>query len=218
MLNLIPRALGQWVFTLCAVAGLAACATSHPPTVHTMVRYDLGPVPLDHAGTVGVAGNASPATLPVVKVVTVTAPAALDTDRIQYRLTYLDPLEPRTYASSRWSATPAQLMTERLRDVLATHVHVLDAGDPEHAPLLKVTLRDFSQRFTAPGHGDGVVSVRATLKIDDRLMAQRDFYAIVPGDAADAAGGAAAIARAANAVLGAVGDWSVRTIQSGRGS
>ncbi|MGI4982860.1 MAG: ABC-type transport auxiliary lipoprotein family protein [Janthinobacterium lividum] len=154
--------------------------------------------------------------LPLLKIVAVTAPTALDSDRMIYRLVYADPRQARRYAGSRWTATPAQLLTERLRNVLARQARILDGGDPERgAPLLKVVLLDFSQRFDAPGAGQGVVTVRASLLRDGHLLAQRDFAAAVPGATADAAGGATAMAAAADAVVRDIGVWLGAWTQAG---
>lgn len=197
-------ALRNRLAVILAGAALAGCAIQ-PAQTSRVVRYDLGaPASESLAAT---APTRSAAALPLVKVLQVTAPTALDSDQIRYRLSYADPLESRSYGGSRWTATPAQLLTDRLRGALASHARLLDGGDPEHAPLLKVELIDFSQHFDAPGESRGVVVVRASLKVEGRLLAQRDFGAAVPGGSADAAGGATALARAADQVVGDVGNW-----------
>ncbi|MCY0389085.1 ABC-type transport auxiliary lipoprotein family protein [Robbsia sp. Bb-Pol-6] len=205
---------------------LAGCATPKPPATDRLAQYDLGPVdvapvpdtppdtpPDRRAGSAGpfarpAAPSAGADPLPPLKIVAVTAPSALDSDQMIYRLVYADPRQARRYAGSRWSATPAQLLTDRLRNVLSRQARILDGGDPERgAPMLKVALLDFSQRFDAPGAGRGVVAVRASLLRDGQVLAQRDFGATAPSATADAAGGAAAIAAAADAVARDIGAW-----------
>jgi cholesterol transport system auxiliary component len=141
----------------------------------------------------------------------VSASPALDSDDIAYRLAYANPNQARRYSGSEWTATPAQLMTDRLRGKLAQTAQLLEAGDPEDTTLLKVELLDFSQRFDAPGRGQGVVSIRATLKTRTHLIAQRDFTASVPSPTANAEGGASAIAQAADAVLDNLTTWAAQS-------
>lgn len=189
------------------------CAAPKPPAQDRLVQYDLGPADVATSPDVPSPGAVP---LPLLKIVAVTAPTALDSDRMIYRLVYADPRQARRYAGSRWTATPAQLLTERLRNVLARQARILDGGDPERgAPLLKVVLLDFSQRFDAPGAGQGVVAVRASLLRDGHLLAQRDFAAAVPGATADAAGGATAVAAAADAVVRDIGVWLGAWTQAG---
>lgn len=145
--------------------------------------------------------------IPMLKVMAVTGPASLDSDQIPYRLTYADPHEAYSYVHSRWTAPPAQLLTERLRAGFSPRIRVLDGGDPDPVPMLKVELLDFAQRFDAPRQGVGVVAIRASYKVNGRLAAQREFSAAVPCRTADAAGGAAAIAAASDEVLDQLGVW-----------
>lgn len=154
---------------------LAACSTPKPMVSSRMARYDLGPsaaLPMPQgAAASGVqtpAPTSVPATpspgRPLLKLSPVAASASLDDDRIRYRLDYADIREARTYANSRWAGTPSQLLTERLRERLAPRAEMLQGGDPERAPQLRIELIDFSQRFVSARHGVGVVSVRASLR------------------------------------------------------
>src|SRR5206468_6512190 len=91
----------------CALA-LAGCASSkgEPAT-----QFDFGPAA--PAAPVNSAAAANP--LGALVITDVTGSSALDNERITYRLSYADPLQARTYANSRWSATPLQLLTQRLK-------------------------------------------------------------------------------------------------------
>lgn len=189
-----------------ALVFVGGCA--HAPTPrHQMQRFDLGP-PETSAPSV----TLQLPVLPSLKVLAVSASAALDSDDIAYRLVYANPNQALHYSGSEWTATPAQLMTDRLRGKLAHTTHLLEGGDPEDAPLLKVELLDFSQRFDAPGRGQGVVSIRATLKTRTRLIAQRDFTASVPSATANAEGGATAIAQATDVVLNNLSTWAAQSV------
>ncbi|MGI4860126.1 MAG: ABC-type transport auxiliary lipoprotein family protein [Janthinobacterium lividum] len=206
---MMPSRLALSGATLALALLLTGCAAPKPVAKERLVQYDLGPADVAPVPGAPPGGSVAGAPrLPPLKIVAVTAPTALDSDRMLYRLVYADPRQARRYAGSRWTATPAQLLTERLRDVLSRQAQILDGGDPERgAPLLKVALLDFSQRFDVPGAGRGVVVVRASLLRDGHLLAQRDFGATVPSPTADAAGGATAIAAAADAVVHEIGAW-----------
>lgn len=201
---MMPFRLAPPVVAFALLVG--GCAAPQSPDKNHLAQYDLGAVGL--APSSAAARPAGAAFLPLLKIVAVAAPPALDSVQMTYRLVYADPRQVRDFAGSRWTARPAQLLTARLRDVLSRQARILDGGDPDRsAPLLKVVLLDFSQRFDAPGEGRGVVVVRASLLVDGHLRAQRDFGATVPSPTADAAGGATAVAAAADAVVGDIGAW-----------
>ena len=82
-----------------------------------------------------------------------TAPAWLNGPGILYRLNYENPPRPQPYALSRWSGSPAALLTERLRNRFAAAATkgIVTGSDGVRADyLLRVELEDFSQSFDAP--------------------------------------------------------------------
>lgn len=193
-----------WVTRLCigmcaCVALLAGCAST--PDALPNARYDLGALRI---------GNASAGALPLppVKVLAVAAPRNLETDAFAYRLSYVDPQRMATYSDSHWTMPPARLLTQRLRDALAARGPILSGADPVRAvPLLEVELTRFEQDFDAPEQSRGVVDVRATLTQQGRVVGQRSFSASVPARSANAAGGAQALAAAADDVIAQVSAW-----------
>jgi cholesterol transport system auxiliary component len=181
---------------LSVMAVLAGCA-SGPPAAVSNIRYDLGDAtPL-----------ANTMTMPAVKVLTVSAPKNLDTDAFVYRLKYADAQRTSTYADSRWTMSPAELLTQRLRAALASRGPVLTGADPVRAPTLQVDLTDFEQIFDAPERSHGEVSARVTLSQHGQVVSQRTFIARAPSYTADAAGGARALAAASDDLIAQMAAW-----------
>jgi len=71
------------------------------------------------------------------------------TSALRYRLAYHDAARLQTYASSRWAADPASLLTLRLRQSLDYTAH----GKPQYQ--LRVALEEFSQVFDSPENSRG---------------------------------------------------------------
>ncbi|CAB3756748.1 ABC-type transport auxiliary lipoprotein family protein [Paraburkholderia solisilvae] len=182
-------------WALAAGALLGGCASNSSALSDT--RYDLGP-PAQLA-------NAAP--LPVVKVLDVTAPETLGSDRLIYRLSYADAQRMAAYATSHWTMPPAQLLTQRLRGALSSRGTVLTGGDGVHAPVLRVDLETFEQDFDAQTQSHGTVSARATLSFQGKVIGQRTFVARAPASTPDAAGGARALAAASDDLVAQISAW-----------
>lgn len=155
-----------------AIGTLAACA-GRSATLSD-IRYDLGPQQQ--------AASASPS-LPPLKVLEVSAPPTLDHDGILYRLNG-DSQRSGRYADSRWTMSPARLLTQRLRTALSARATVLSGADAVQAPMLKVELTEFEQVF------------------DSSTQSRR-----APASTADAAGGVAALRAASDDFAGQIGAW-----------
>ncbi|PLZ03472.1 ABC transporter [Burkholderia sp. WAC0059] len=188
-----PGRLALAALVLCA--GLSACAGN--PAAIADTRYDLGP-----PGAPPAAG-----TLPPVKVLDVSAPPALDNDSFAYRLSYADPQRIAHYAGSHWTMSPARLLTQRLRAALASKATVLSGGDAVAAPMLKVELDEFEQVFDSSTESSGVLSARATLIQNGRVLGQHTFVARAPASSPDAEGGASALAAASDQLVGQISAW-----------
>lgn len=156
---------------LLALPLLAAACAFETPTSAVPKSYDFGPPP--------VYTRSNPAIPGTVLVASVRAPAWLEDDAIQYRLLYEDPARTQSYATSRWSAEPAALMTDRVR----SRVAAVSQGvvSPEYSArsdyTLRIELEDFSQYFAAPGDSTVMLRARATLLRSEAraLIAQRVF-------------------------------------------
>ena len=179
------------------VAGslLAACAGNQAALAD--IRYDLGPAP---------ATSSTAGTLPPLRVLDVSAPPPLDNDGFVYRVGYAS-LKSARYATSHWTMSPARLLTQRLRAALSSHVSVLTGGDAVVAPTLRVDLDQFEQVFDSETESSGVVSARATLIQDGKVIGQHTFLARAPASTPDAAGGARALAAASDELIGQIAAW-----------
>jgi len=195
----------RWALLAAAAAALTACGgTARPP----VVEYDFGPVTTTRE---------EPARLRrEVTVAEVTTPAWLDSTAIVYRLAYRDIAQPSAYVDSRWVAPPAALFTAQLRQrlVATTRSGVIAPGDGVRAaPILRVELEEFSQVFDAPDRSRALVRVRASLVSDGRLLAQTSFTQERSAPSQDAAGGARALALAADAAIDRLIGWTAETLR-----
>lgn len=184
---------------------LAGCASKErtPNTV-----FDFGPV----TPTAAAAASARPAAIVVMDV---TGPTALDTERMFYRLNYADAQQARTYAGSRWSATPLNLITSRVKARLAqSGMKVLSATDAASGvPILRIEVDDFVHAFDSASQSKGQLMLRASVFTDHRLVDQRSFVRSAPAASQDAAGGVAALAAGTDLVAADILAW-VATLES----
>ncbi len=195
-----------------AAAMLTGCALT-APSEEPPARYDLGPLP--HY-------KPAPPVLPAtVLLPDITAPSWLDVQGIAYRLAYDDPARVRTYAHSRWRASPPALLSQRLRARFsaATRRGVVTGADSARASyMVRVDLEDFSQVFSAPDSSRATVRARASLinVRQHRLIAQRVFLLDRPTPSPDARGAVAALAKAGDALIEELLEWTSEQLQAQR--
>jgi cholesterol transport system auxiliary component len=180
---------------------LGACASKGMPTS----QFDFGPLPALSTA----AAPASASNIGAIIVADVTGPAALDTERMQYRLLYADARQSKPYAYNQWTSTPTQLLTQRMKARLAqAGVKVLATTDAAaSATVLRMEVQDFAQNFDTATASNGVLSLRASVFRSHKLVDQKTFSRSVPAPSADAAGGARALADASDAVAADVLSW-----------
>lgn len=193
------------------VLALAGCSSVTPDKPTRATAYDFGPLPAEPAAP-------SPSQPPLVLADFETT-GALDSSALLYRLAYADANQLRPYARARWSAAPAQLVRQRLRDLLGRDRAVLDPEESASLArtrgamprVLHLDLEEFSQVFDSPAQSFGVVRLRATLTDNtpggERLVGQRVFARREPAPSADASGGVKAIAAATDAIAHDVAAW-----------
>jgi cholesterol transport system auxiliary component len=169
---------------------LGACSLPLPDKPVRPEPWDLGP-PLPLAAS-------TTATGPALAMDSVEANAAIDGTSVVYRLLYSgDGQQPRPYAQARWTMSPPQLVTQRLREAFSTTRPVVDVGMGLAALELRAQLDEFAQVFSAPDTSEGVVRLRLTLVAPaaqtDRLLGQHTIVVRKPAPSADAAGGVSAL-------------------------
>lgn len=178
---------------------LTGCASQKgEPTT----QFDFGPA------TPAATPAAQPA-LGAIVVSDVTGSGALDNERMLYRLSYADALQARAYANSRWTATPLQMLTQRLRTRIAqSGAKVLTENDVSTGvPIMRVDVDEFSHNFSGVAQSEGLVTLRASVFQGHVLIDQRSFTRSTPAGSADAAGGARALAASTDAIAGDIVAW-----------
>ena len=182
---------------------LAGCATNaKSPAASSTYDFGSSAAPLVERAMAATA-------MPALVLVEVTGSAAFDNERMGYRLNYADPLQAHVYANSRWNATPLQMLTQRFKARVAqAGVKVLSATDASNGvPLLRIELDDFTHAFDSATSSHAQLRLRASLFYGHRLLDQRTFGRKVDASSADAAGGARALAQAADAIAADMIAW-----------
>lgn len=150
-----------------------------------------------------------PPTLAALVVTDATGSPALDSERMFYRLDYADAMQARTYANSRWSTTPLQMVTQRFKARIAqSGVKVLSVTDAAvGVPILRVDVDDFVHAFSSATGSAGQLALRASVFQGHTLIDQKSFSRSTPATTADAAGGARALAASTDAVAADILAW-----------
>ena len=206
-----PVHLTSMVLRLLAVlpvlAFLGACGIG-PQVKELPASYDLGPQ-RSHV-------QENPRIRTVLLLPGVYAPAWLDSSGIIYRLNYQDTARPQAYANSRWAASPAQLLTQRIRSrFAAAAVGVVTGGEGARADYaLRVELEDFSQSFDAADKSRVAMRARATLVdlASHALHAQRTFALERPAPP-DAAGAVKALSETSDALIEELLEWTAQNLK-----
>jgi cholesterol transport system auxiliary component len=171
-------------------AALAGCGIA--PKAERSSQFDLGVA-------------ASPVqdlpALPPVSIAEISTPNWLDRPLMYYRLNYDDPLQLRTYANSRWTMSPSQLISQRIKQRItqAGGVALALTDGANTVPVLRIEADDFSQVFDAPDKSASRIVLRASVYRGRALLGQKTVARSVPALTADAAGGAQAQAAATDA-------------------
>ena len=196
-------------------AALAGCAAVPDKPVRA-TAYDFGP------GATAPASVVTALSAPIV-LAEVDTSGALDSSALLYRLAYADAHQLHPYAHARWSASPAQLIRQRLREQIAQARPVLDPSESAALAriggamprVLRIEVEEFSQLFDSPARSWGLLRLRATLlentPAGEKLLGQRSIVKREPAPSADAAGGVRALAAATDAAAVEIGEWLRQT-------
>ena len=163
------------------LASLSACTSLLPQQPAAPAIYDLGP-------------GGMPISAPV-RSADVIAPDWLDSNGMLYRLG--DPQRIQRFTEARWASTPAQLLTERLRQRLVLQ---------NTGKALNVGLESFEQRFSSATQSEVVVCVRVS------FGERQQVFEVKRAGGADAASGARGLAAATDALIEQMLAW-VASIQ-----
>ncbi|MBA4143127.1 MAG: membrane integrity-associated transporter subunit PqiC [Nitrosospira sp.] len=197
-----------------AMVTLAGCIG--PRSLTPASVYDFGFQRLSTAsGTSGGSGSMRmQASLSVAEAV---APAWLDSTAIHYRLAYHDLAQSHSYANSRWAASPATLLTQRVRNRIATInrngvVGTADGAKTDY--VLRLQLEEFTQLFDTPGKSRATVEFRASLieRASRSLIAQRIFSIDQAAPSPDASGAVRALTDSSDKLIGQLIDWLVEEL------
>lgn len=185
---------------LCVV--LSACAST-PAALPQ--EFDFAPLLSSNATNSG----PKSATATTFSIAEISAPAALDTGSMLYRLQYGNVQLLRPYAQHRWSASPAKLLAQRFKGRFAAEgLNVVSASDGiSNSVTLKIDLDEFEQVFSSTTQSTGRVALRISLIKGRTLLAQRSFQQTANANSADAAGGAKALQQASDALISDVLAW-----------
>lgn len=178
---------------------LSAGCSLKPQNVRPTAHYDLGPAPVTPAKAI----NAN------LVVADVEAPQWLQRRGLLYRLVYRNDQQLQPYANSNWVAPPPEMLSMRLRQFVASGKVSAPEDRTRADYLLRVELESFEQQFMSSSSSKALVRAKATLvnTLERRIHAQKTFSLEEPAPAADAAGGAAALATASNTLSRQIHDW-----------
>ncbi|MDT8399918.1 MAG: ABC-type transport auxiliary lipoprotein family protein [Pseudomonadales bacterium] len=161
---------GSALLTVSGMMLLGACSVLPQPAPLPQ-QYDFG-LPAARSISGG---------LPLVTLAGVTAPSWLDTTAILYRRLDQRPRSLHYYAQHAWVARPAELLEERLLNLLSQGTPEGSAARPA---VLEVNLVQLEQVFESPQSAYAQVAVRVSL--DRRpagLLLRREFSARQATDA-----------------------------------
>lgn len=188
------------VLALAVISG--GCVSSSQPNPRATI-YDLGVMPAP------IPAQQPKLNLPPLAIARVTASEWLNGPQMYYRLAYANAQQPRPYAQTQWSMSPARLFEERIKS------HIGQAGGQvlsatvgiTRLPTLRIEINDFTHVFDSPEKSHTSLGVRIALLDGRNLIAQRSFERRVPAPTPDANGGAKAMAQANDAVMGDILQW-----------
>ena len=143
-------------------------------------------------------GIAEPtAKLPSLRVAS-RAVAPFDSAQMYYRLAWRNPAELADYSHSQWAAPPAELLRKQV---------LRSAAEGVGKCTLEIEVQEFTQVFTSKEASEARIEARVALATATTRVASRGLAVVEAGGGAEAASGAAAMARAADRTLVELAAW-----------
>lgn len=182
----------QKTLILISLMLLCGCVSSLQPRAQALNFYDFG-----------LQQDTLTSTLPIYRI---NAIDAINHHRIRYRLSYQNPEQVFTYAESRWSALPTDLLSLK-----SAGANSNDSSQTQCRLRLEITA--FDQVFDSPDSSYGLVQLNATLLAQDlrKPLAEQRFTASATAGTADAKGGVQALNLASSDSLQQAFDWGQQT-------
>ena len=143
----------------------------------------------------------------------VRAPLWMDGLGVNYRLAYADPTRLREYSMVRWAGPPAQLMQQRLSQLLA----LTTAGQGRARCLVRIEVSELSQVFSSPDFSRGVLQGRAYwLDQSRRQLAERVVDIEIAANTVNSSGGITALQAVVGQLATDLQGWEQQLQKSGK--
>jgi len=137
------------------------------------------------------------------------AAESLNHNKIRYRLSYQNPARVYFYADSRWAATPPELFSSKLSQMVNVTKTPMSCS-------LKLKIEAFDQVFTTESDSEGVVQLSALLveKKSKKIISSQLISESVTSLTPNAQGGTAALRQASEIALKKAINWGNVTAES----
>lgn len=170
-------------------------------------QLDLGAGAMTSASAGNSAGSAAAlAPMPPIAVPPANAASLLTETMVVWRVGDLG--QPQAYATYRWVAPPARLVTQRIVDRLSLQGAVLQQSMGADVPQLRLNLQRFEQTFSVDGaSSQAQLTLQAVLMRGSEVVGQRLIDIRVPATTQDAPGGALALRVATDQAAEQVAQW-----------
>lgn len=170
-------------------------------------QLDLGAGAMTSASAGNSVGSAAArAPMPPIAVPPANAASLLTETMVVWRVGDLG--QPQAYATYRWVAPPARLVTQRIVDRLSLQGAVLQQSMGADVPQLRLNLQRFEQTFSVDGaSSQAQLTLQAVLMRGSEVVGQRLIDIRVPATTQDAPGGALALRVATDQAAEQVAQW-----------
>lgn len=194
---------------------LSACSIAPKPRT-TVVNYDFG---LQLFQQTSPTDEQSQLEVRSILVADIESAPGFDNQNIHYRLAYSNPTQNHTYANSRWVATPAVLLTQKLRSKIiqrTNHQIIKNNSTAISDYALHIELEEFIQVFDTKDTSHTIISLRASLveRKPHALLAQQTFSIKQNASSANAEGAVDALATASDMLIDEIVDWLTKALST----